>query len=75
MTYLGLKFEVARSNSLGGDIFTRNVTGARTDGRRTNFGTKLIYPFFLKKKAGITLCYGTMARIDFCRTEFTSSNA
>ena len=38
------------SNGLGGDTFTRNMT----DGRQTDFDTKLIYPFFLKKKAGIT---------------------
>ena len=35
-------FEVATFNGLGGDTFTRNVT----DGRRTDFGTKLIYFFF-----------------------------
>ena len=50
VTYSAPKFEVATSNGLGGDTFTRNVT----DGRRTDFGTKLIYHFFLKKKAGIT---------------------
>ena len=27
-------------------------TDRRIDGRRTDFGTKLIYPFFLKKKIG-----------------------
>ena len=62
MTYSPTKFEVATSNGLGGDTFTRNVTDGRThgqtdgrtDGRRTDFDTKLIYPFFLKKKAGIT---------------------
>ena len=57
MTYSTTKFEVATSNGLGGDTFTRNVTDGRThgrtDGRRTDFDTKLIYPFFLKKKAGI----------------------
>ena len=57
MTYSHTKFEVAISNGLGGDTFTRNVTDGRThgrtDGRRTDFNTKLIYPFFLKKKAGI----------------------
>ena len=37
------KFEVTTSNGVGGYTFTRNVT----DGRRTYFGTKLIYPFFL----------------------------
>ena len=30
VTFLGIKFEVARSNCLGGDTFTRNVTDART---------------------------------------------
>ena len=47
--YSATKFEIAMSNDLVGDTFTRNVT----DGRQTNFGTKLIYPFSLKKKAGI----------------------
>ena len=41
-------FEVATFNGIGGDTFTRNVT----DGRRTDFGTKLIYPFFSKEKSG-----------------------
>ena len=62
MTYSTTKFKVATSNGLGGDTFTKNVTDGRTDGRtdgqtdgrRTDFDTKLIYPFFLKKKAGIT---------------------
>ena len=58
MTYLTTRFEVATSNGLGGDTFTRNVTDGgtdrQTDGRRTDFDTKSIYPFFLKKKAGIT---------------------
>ena len=62
MTYSTAKFKVATSNGLEGDTFTRNVTDGqthgrtdgRTDGRRTDFDTKLIYPFFLKKKAGIT---------------------
>ena len=69
MTYSPTKFEVATSNGLGGDTFTRNVTDGRThgrtdgrtdrrtDGRRTDFDTKLIYPFFLKKKAGIIILY------------------
>ena len=67
VTYSPTKFEVATSNGLGGDTFTRNVTDGRThgrtdgqtdgrtDGRRTDFDTKLIYPFFLKKKAGINM--------------------
>ena len=32
---------------LGGDLFTRNMKD------RTDFGTKLIYPFFQKKSVGI----------------------
>ena len=59
VTYLETKFKVAMSNGLGGDTFTRNVTDGRTnrqtDGRRTDFGKKLIYPFFLRKKAGIMI--------------------
>ena len=54
VTYLGIKFEVARSDGLGGDTFTRNVTDGRTHaqtgGQRTDIGTKLIYPFFYRKK-------------------------
>ena len=42
------KVEVATSNDLGGDKFTRNVT----DGRRNDFDTKLLYPFS-KEKTGI----------------------
>ena len=65
MTYSPTKFEVATSNGLGGDTFTRNVTDGRThgrtDGRRTDFDTKLIYPFVLKKKAGITSYKGALA--------------
>ena len=61
MTYSPTKFEVASSYGLGGDTFTRNVTDGRTyaqtDGRRTDFDTKLIYPFFLKKIAGIKNCW------------------
>ena len=55
VTYSPTKFEVATSNGLEGDTFTRNVTDGRTDGRRTDFDTKLIYPFFLKEKAGIII--------------------
>ena len=33
MTYPGTKFEVAKSNGLGGDTFTRNVTDAHTEGQ------------------------------------------
>ena len=54
VTYSTTKFEVATSNGLGGDTFTRNVTDRRThgqaDGRRTDFDTKLIYPFLQRKK-------------------------
>ena len=56
VTYSTTKFEVATSNDLGGNTFTRNVTDGRTHRRTdggTDFDTKLIYPFFLKKKAGI----------------------
>ena len=55
MTYLGTKFEVAVSNGLGGDAFTRNVLDARMD-RQTDRRTtdRLWYeiniPFFSKEK-------------------------
>ena len=59
MTYQGTKFEVARSNGLGGDTFTRKVMDGRRDGRMhgrlTDFGKKFIYPFFLKKKVGLIM--------------------
>ena len=52
--YAPTKFQVAMSNGLGEDTITRNVTDGRTDRqthrRRTDFGTKLIYPIFLTKK-------------------------
>ena len=65
VTYSFTKFEVPTYNGLGGDTFTRNVTDGRThgrtdgqtDGRRTDFDTKLIYPFSLKKKAGIIIIF------------------
>ena len=59
VTYSPTKFEVATSNGLGGDTFTRNVTDgrihARTD-RRTDDRLTLTRNytfFFLKTKAGI----------------------
>ena len=60
--YAPTKFQVAMSNGLGEDTITRNMTDGgtdrqthrrmdrQTDGRRTDFGTKLIYPIFLTKK-------------------------
>ena len=44
VTYSPTKFEVATSNGLGGDTFTRNVTDGRTHGqtdRRTDDGPTL----------------------------------
>ena len=60
--YASTKFGVAKFNGLGEDTIKRNVmdrqtegwTDAQTDGRRTNFGTKLIYLFF-NEKAGIIM--------------------
>ena len=54
VTYSATKFEVATSNGLGGDTFTRNVTVRLLDRRRTDFETKLIYPFS-KEKVGINI--------------------
>ena len=39
VTYSATKFEVATSNSLGGDTYTRNVTDIGTAGRGTDFDT------------------------------------
>ena len=36
MTYLATKFEVATSNSLGADTFTRNVMDTQADGWTTD---------------------------------------
>ena len=61
VTYLGIKFEVARSDSLGGDTLTRNVTDARThrrtDGHTDRWTTDRLWyeiniPYFLQKKSG-----------------------
>ena len=59
MTCLEAQFEVAPSNGLCGDIFTRNVMDARThrrtdrqtDEQWTNLGSELIYLFFSKEKS------------------------
>ena len=54
VTYSTTKFEVATSNGLGGDTFTRNVTDGSTHGRTTDrLWHEINIPFFLKKKAGI----------------------
>ena len=67
------------SNGLGGDAFTRNVTDGHPDGRRTDFGMKLIYPFFLKKTAGIitrnvSQCDKCPQRQDISRTDARGQN-
>ena len=43
VTYSTTKFEVATSNGLGGDTFTRNVTEGHTHGQTdtTDYGTAL----------------------------------
>ena len=70
MTYASTKVEVATSNGLGGNTFSRTVM----DGRQTNFGTKLIYPFFLKKKVGIkigfTVKYLASLTWNLCKIDF-----
>ena len=56
VTYSAAKFEVATSNRLVGDAFTRNMADIQTDGRTTD---RLLYVinilFFLKKKVGIII--------------------
>ena len=53
------KFEVTTSNGLEGKKNTKNVMDAQTHRQtnrpQTNFGKKLIFPFFLKKKVGIMI--------------------
>ena len=48
VTNAATKFEVARSNGLGGDTFTSNETDTQTHGRterrRTDFGMEFLYP-------------------------------
>ena len=41
VTYIATKFEVARSNGLGGDTFTRNVMDAQGH-RQTDDGPTLV---------------------------------
>ena len=53
VTYAATKFRVARSNSLGGDTFTRNVTDTQPDRQTTDrLGYKIKLPFFSKEKSG-----------------------
>ena len=55
VNYAATKFEVATSNRLGGDIFTRNVTDtqAQTDGRTTDrHWYEINIPFFSKEQSG-----------------------
>ena len=54
VTYSTIKFEVATSNGLGGDKFTRNVMDGRTDRWTTDrLWHEINIPFFLKEKGGI----------------------
>ena len=58
--YASTKFEVARSNSLGGDKITRNVTDGRTDARTDRRTTDRLWyeiniPYFSNEKAGINI--------------------
>ena len=48
MTYTASKFEVATSNGLLGDIFTRNVTDGRTD----RLWYEINIHYFSKEKGG-----------------------
>ena len=52
-TYAATKFEVAMSNGLGGDTFTRNVTDARTHRRTTDrLWYEINISLFSKEKSG-----------------------
>ena len=50
LIYASTKIKVATSNGLGNDTITRNVTGGQAYGQTDDFGTKLIYHFFLTKE-------------------------
>ena len=53
--YAPTKFEVAKSNGLGEDTITRNVTDGRTDRRTTDrLWYEISIPYFSYEKAGIT---------------------
>ena len=53
VTYAAIKFEVARSNDLGGDTFTRNVIDTWTYRRTTDrLWYKINIPFFSEEKSG-----------------------
>ena len=68
MTYLATKFEVAFSNGLGEDAFTRNVTDGQRDRRQTDFGTKSINPsFFSKEKQLIAIMTKKMLIVMFSK--------
>ena len=43
-------FEVATSNGLGGDTFTRNVTDRPMDGRTDRLWYEINIPFFFLRK-------------------------
>ena len=43
MTYSAAKFEVASSNGLGGDTYTRNVTDASIDGGTDRWTTDRLW--------------------------------
>ena len=54
VTYLGTMFKVAMSNGLGGDAFTRNLTDAQPDRRKTDrLSYEINIPFFSKEKRDI----------------------
>ena len=52
VSYAATKFEDARSNSLGGDTFTRNVTVAQTHGQTDRLWYEINIPVFSKEKSG-----------------------
>ena len=53
VTYSHVTFGVATSIGLGDEAITRNVTGGRTDRRRTDFWYEMNIPYFSKEKGGI----------------------
>ena len=52
MIYAATKFEVARSNGLGGDTLTKSVTVAQTHGQIDRLWYEINIPLFSKEKSG-----------------------
>ena len=82
VTYLDTQFKVARSNDLGGDTFTRNVTDERTHRRTTDrLWYEINIPFFLTEKSGynntrvVRYALYIVQQHDYCVLDFSDIGA